>query len=316
MNDVSTKKIMIVDPSDYAGTIAQLLKGYNLEIFKTAYDAILALNSKKYDLVISEVTLPGDNSFELYYYIHKNLPYLPVIMITDDDIDSLFHEIMQNGIGNVLKKPVTPKEFANLVSKLLGLSPVFGLKNYLNGITTFKKIRITNSEQINPTIRKMTSIISEWGFHIQNMMMMHLILNEIIINSLYHAHGFTKQKLKRLPVTLNEGDFVDIYFGNNGEEYALSVTDYKGTLTSQIILSSIHNVINQRRIIEQAAISGDIAGLQLSESGRGIELVRKLAKEYYFIIEKGKRTETILVFDSTHEYEQDSSASLKIIEIE
>jgi len=312
----SNKKIMIVDPSEYAATIAQLLEGYKLDFFQTAYDAILALNSNRYDLVISEVTLPGDNSFELYYYIHKNLPYLPVIMITEDDIDSLFHEILQNGIGNVLNKPVQPKEFGNLVNKLLGLSPVFGLKNYINNMTEHKKIRLTNSEQINPTIRKMTNIITEWGFNIQNMMMMHLILNEIIINSLYHAHGFTKQKLKRLPVTLSEGDFVDIHFGYNSDEYALSVTDYKGTLSSQIILSSIYNVINQRRIIEEAAVTGDVSSLQLSESGRGIELVRKLAKEYYFIIEKGKRTETILMFDSTHEYEQESSAAIKIIEIE
>lgn len=314
--DKPQKNIMIVDPSEYAQTIAGQLSEYRPVIFKTAYDAILALNSKRFDLVISEVTLPGDNSFELYYYIHKNLPYLPVIMITDDDIDSLFHEILQNGIGNVLKKPVSAKEFSNLVNKLLGLSPVFGIRNYLNGINTLKKIRINNSEQINPTIRKMTGIIKDWGFMIQNMMLMHLILNEIMINSLYHAHGFTRQKLKRLPVTLKEGDFIDIYFGNNGEEYALSVTDYKGTLSSQIILSSIYNVINQRRIIEQAAVSGDVSGLQLSESGRGIELVRKLAKEYYFIIEKGKRTETILIFDNSHEYEQESSASVKIIEIE
>ncbi|TFH41415.1 MAG: hypothetical protein E4G96_05550 [Chrysiogenales bacterium] len=53
----------------------------------------------------------------------------------------------------------------------------------------------------------------------------------------------------------------------------------------------------------------------ISETGRGIDLVRKLAGEYYFIIDNNVRTEILILFDMR--YENDASithSSLKIIE--
>lgn len=308
------KKILIVDPTDYVHELKAIIHDTEIDCCSTAFDAISNLNMKAYDLVISEVDLPGDNSFEFYYYLDKNLPYMPVIMTTNRDIDNYFDEIFKNGIGNVLYKPIDKQELTGLISKLLREAPIFGLKNYLPDIIEHKRIRILSSTQINSAISKITSYIQKWGFEIENMMMINLILNEIIINAVYHAHGFTQEKLARKKITLPEDKYVDIFFAHNGREYAICVRDYMGTLSSKRILESINSVIEQRKTIEKAMEEGNFDNFDLAESGRGIELVRKLAKEYYFIIQKNVRTETILKFDSIHTFESNPVTSLKIIE--
>ncbi|MDA3900521.1 MAG: response regulator [Spirochaetes bacterium] len=310
------KKILIVDPTDYANELISMIKETEIDYCTTAFDAISNLNMKAYDLVIAEVDLPGDNSFEFYYYLNKNLPYMPVIMTTNRDIDDYFDEIFKNGIGNVLYKPIDKGELLGLISKLLRESPIFGLKNYLSDIIEHKKIRISSSTQINAAINKITTIVQQWNFEIENLMMMNLILNELIINAVYHAHGFTKEKLERKKITLPNNKYVDIFFAHNGNEYAICIRDYMGTLSSKRILESINAVITQRKTMERALESGVLENFDLAESGRGIELVRKLVKEYYFIIQKNKRTETILKFDSIHTFESNPVTSLKIIERE
>ncbi|MFW5807970.1 MAG: response regulator, partial [Spirochaetota bacterium] len=266
-------------------------------------------------LVIAEVELPGDNSFEFYYYMHKHFPYIPVIMMTGNDMDTYFSEIMQNGIGNVLNKPVDIGELQSLITKLLHESPIFGLENYMEMIEDHKRIRITASNQINTAINTMTSIIQDdWNFRIQNIMMSNLILNEMIINAVYHAHGYTDYKLKRKQIKLPKDRWVDITFCHNTTEYAICITDYMGTLTSKKILESMYNVIYQKKAMDEALENGRFDDIQISESGRGIELVRKLAKEYYFIIHRNKRTDVILKFDSSYEFETRETAAVKIIE--
>lgn len=307
------KNILIVDHTDQAGEIAAHLSTYQVDICSTAFDAISKLNIKAYDLVISEVELPGDNSFEFYYYIKKNLPYMPVIMVTNNNIDNYFEDILTNGIGNVLPKPIEKEELLALVSKLVLESPLFGLKNYLSPIIEQKKITINKSNQIMPAIEKATDILENWGFCISNKMMINLILNELIINAVYHAHGFTQQKLDRIKIALPEDKHVDLCFAYNVNEYAISITDYMGTLTSKRILESIYNVIIQRKILDEAAESGDMSNICISESGRGLEIVRRLAKEYYFIIHKDRRTEAIIKFHKEHTFDSECS-SIKIIE--
>ncbi len=309
------KKILIVNSTPHADTLKNELSMYDVDKCSTAFDAVSMLNSRGYDLVISEVELPGDNSFEFYYYMNKKFPYIPVIMTTPNDMDNYFEEIFENGIGNVLNTPLDMDEVKPLIEKLLHESPIFGLQNYVESIKAHKKITITSSLQINSAINTLTSIIqNEWNLKILNVMMINLILNEMLINAVYHAHGYTQHKLARKPIRLPEGRHVDLTFCHNTSEYAICVTDYMGTLTSKRILESMNTVIHQKKLMDEAFESGEIENLQISESGRGIELVRKLAKEYYFIIHRDRRTDVILKFDSSYNFETKQTAAVKIIE--
>ncbi|MBN1499190.1 MAG: response regulator, partial [Spirochaetes bacterium] len=280
----------------------------------TAFDASVILKSENIDLVISEVDLPGDNSFELYFYIKKNYPVIPVIMVTSEPLDNFFDKIFSEGIGNVLQKPVSGNEILSLSDKLTSKTNIFGIKNYLPEIKSVKRLKITKSSQIKATVSKIIEIIEEWGFNISEKEILNLILNEIIINAVYHGHGFSEEKLKRIPVDLPENSIVQADVFYNNDSYAISITDYNGILTKDTILKSMYNVILERKTIENAVISGKDITSHMSESGRGIDLVRQLAAEYYFILDRNRRTEIILIFNTGGNNAVSGMNSLKIIE--
>jgi DNA-binding NtrC family response regulator len=113
--------ILVVDVSSSKDTVARLFRdnGYNVELSESAFDAMSKLKLTDFHLVVSEVELPGDNSFELYNYICTYYPYIPTIMTTDKQIDIFFERIFHEGIGNVLCKPLIKEEVLNLAEKLI-----------------------------------------------------------------------------------------------------------------------------------------------------------------------------------------------------
>jgi len=310
------KRILIADISDYREEIADIYrkKNYDITFCDSAFDAISKLKAFDYELIISEVELPGDNAFDLYEYIMENYSYIPVIMITEKNIDTFFHRIFTKGIGNVLHKPVNETELLNLSEKLITLNNIFGLENYVSGITDMKRIRITKSEQIKKAISLLTGQIEEWGFNLVSKSTFNLLLNEMAINAIYHSHGYTEEKINRIPITLSEGKSVDLHFCRNRESFAISISDYNGKLTKDKILESINSVITQNELIERHIETGEDITDMISETGRGIDLVRKLSGEYYFIIKMNYRTEIILIFKHSDKNVTPEDSSLKIIE--
>jgi CheY-like chemotaxis protein len=309
--------VLVVDFSAYKESIVKTFtaNGYAVDHCESAYDAMKKLKAVDFDLVVSEVELPGDNAFDLYNYITTTYPFIPMIMTTDRDIDTFFDVIFNEGIGNVLCKPFKEEEILNLAEKLITKKHIFGLDHYIDGLIETKKIRINSSRQIKKAITMVIDEVLGWGFELGKETMLNLILNEMVINAVYHSHGLTEQKKQRVPVTLGDGEFVDIFFGRSPDTFGIAIDDYRGKLTKMIILDSINNVIKQNNMIEQAGSSNNEVFLQISETGRGIDLVRKLAGEYYFVIKKDVRTEILILFDMNYRKNTCSDySSLKIIE--
>ena len=307
--------ILVVDFTSSKEEIADMLResGYRVDISNSAFDAMAKLKAFGYDLVVSEVELPGDNAFELYNYIFSHYPYIPTIMVSSKEIDPYFDRIFEEGIGNVLCKPIDKNELSNLTRKLITKKNIFGLKNYLDDIEEIKKIRITSSNSIKKAIAKILKQIEGWGFKIENKVVLNLVLNEMIINAVYHSYGYTKEKEERLQITLKKGEHVDVFFGKNKNCYGISIDDYVGTLTKNKILESLHKAIKQSQLLISAAEKGEEVTEEISETGRGINLLRKIAIDYYFIIKKDVRTEVIILFNK-NKSAADKVASLKIIE--
>lgn len=309
-------RVLIADLSSYKDTLKKIFteNNYNAVFCDSAFDAISKLKAYDFDMIVSEVELPGDNAFELYEYVEENYPYIPIIMVTDKNIDQFFGRIFEQGIGNVLHKPVNAKELLNLAEKLITKRKIFGLGNYLDNIKEAKRMKIRKSLQINRAIDLVIEQIIKWDFQISSRATLGLILNEMVINAVYHSHGLTQEKLERVPVVLPDDKYVEIQFCYNDDSFAISITDYNGNLSKEKILESINNVIKQNILIEESIETGEDISALISESGRGIDLVRKLSGEYYFIIKKNFRTEIILIFKKIDEPVESESSSLKIIE--
>ncbi len=309
-------RVLVVDATGYGDTMEEVLSGagYSVALADSAYDAISKLRAYDFDLVVSEVELPGDNAFDLHDYIKKYYPYIPAIMTTGKNIDTFFDRIFAEGIGNVLHKPLNAEQLLRLSDKLITKKNIFGLENYIGNIREMKKIRVTGSLQIQKAIEMILSQIDGWGFRIENRMMLNLVLNEMAINAVYHSHGLTSEKERRIPVKLRQGQHVEMFFAAGETAYGISINDYNGKLSRERILKSINGVIVQDQLLAHAAATGENITEHISETGRGIDLVRKLCGEYYFVIKKGVRTEIIVIFEDDFVARDDAYTSLKIIE--
>ncbi len=93
--------LIVDDEQDILQSLEELFKyesGLEIDVStaKTAKDAVNLLEKKKFDVVMTDIKMPGMNGIELFHVIKENWPKCRVIFLTGyRDFDDLY-EIMQN----------------------------------------------------------------------------------------------------------------------------------------------------------------------------------------------------------------------------
>jgi len=120
----TTKKMMIVDDEEtltYSLYQSFILAQQNFEVVTAASgeEASEKLRSSKFDLVITDISMPGMSGIELLTYIKKNYPETEVIIMTAYGSEEKREEAMKNGARYYIEKPFEIREFKQLVMDLL-----------------------------------------------------------------------------------------------------------------------------------------------------------------------------------------------------
>jgi signal transduction histidine kinase/CheY-like chemotaxis protein len=120
-----TAKILVVEDNDIN---RELFKGYLDEM---GHKAVLAADGKEmlplldqgpFDLVITDLSMPGISGWQVAEKVKKQTPRVPVILISGWVIQQDDSRIRESGVDFVLQKPCTFKDFQNLVNKALSSS--------------------------------------------------------------------------------------------------------------------------------------------------------------------------------------------------
>jgi DNA-binding response OmpR family regulator len=305
------KRILVADGSPFFGSITanHLLKAdHDSLLVHSRQDALFALEQFHPDLLIIDCQLQDQDGWKLYGELADR--GLPIIMTSELDSDEQFRRVMEHQAMILMNKPFSASELDVTIRNLLEprREKIFGLKNYLP-LINLKKIRITGSAQIRPSLNAVMRQTAEWGLEFPNSYDIELVLQEMLTNAVYHSHGFTSEKERRESITL-DGQHVDLRFGRSEFKLGIAITDYMGTLSRERIYSVLENNISA---YEQMAADPESIP-EILPSGRGLDMARKLSGEYYFIIDKGKRTEMIFLFD-TRMHKDDPFSSIKIFEL-
>jgi DNA-binding NtrC family response regulator len=118
------KKMLIVD--DEETLTYSLYQSFILE--KKDYEVVTAASgeeaSKKlaispYDLVITDISMPGMSGLELLSYIKEKYPKTEVIVITAYGSEEKKEESLQKGARYYIEKPFEIKKIKQLVMELL-----------------------------------------------------------------------------------------------------------------------------------------------------------------------------------------------------
>ncbi|MEQ9306645.1 MAG: response regulator [Marinoscillum sp.] len=90
---------------------------FDVVIADNGLDALEHIESGKIDIVVSEELLPYKNGFELIRHANKN--NIPIIIISDADLEEKILEAFELGASDFIDKPFSPNELVVRVKNAL-----------------------------------------------------------------------------------------------------------------------------------------------------------------------------------------------------
>jgi len=119
-----TGRILFVDDEETLATMGQLMLkrlGYESDIRTSSLDALDAFraNPRKYDLVITDYTMPGMTGMALSEELLKIRPDIPIILCTGYSEIATPEKVKAAGIGELIMKPVVLQQLAQAINKVL-----------------------------------------------------------------------------------------------------------------------------------------------------------------------------------------------------
>lgn len=291
-SSVEKYRILIVD--DERAIRMMLLDylevSYEIETAETGEEALAILEKERFDLVISDINMPGMSGPQLLSKVRKVYPSTKTALITAYNVDEYIRAAKEFSITNIIPKTV-PFNFTELDFIVHGLvtGEIFGLPRYLlpDG-TIIEKHTITST---NDARRVQDHLIGLFHKKFGTSGDMKLILDEIITNALYHApkHKDGSEKYKEFSnITLEENEYIYVECGYDDEKYGVAVIDYQGRLTKERVLYKIDRQITGEGLLD--------------DSGRGIHMSRLFADRMIINIDPNKKTEVILMNYFSNKY--------------
>lgn len=117
-----TTRILVVDDEQVVREgLRRTLEqgGFQVEVFGGGQPALERMQQSEFDLVITDLKMPGMNGFEVLSAIKVLQPEVPVIMITGFAAVESAVEAMKKGAADYLAKPFAPEEITAKVLKAL-----------------------------------------------------------------------------------------------------------------------------------------------------------------------------------------------------
>jgi two-component system response regulator HydG len=100
--------ILIVDDDrDLAESLADVLeaRGYAVELAGSGEEGVARFRQRDFDLVFTDVKLPGMNGVESFFAFRRIKPDAKVVMMTGFSVEQLLAQAIENGALAVLHKP-------------------------------------------------------------------------------------------------------------------------------------------------------------------------------------------------------------------
>jgi len=311
-------KIVVFEPDGIYRTIIEniLLKnGYTPYFVDSSAECKVVADEVRPDVLILDVAAARPHDFRLLSDL-KVLSKAPIILTTEENVDDYMPALGSKNVTIVLPKPIKGAELARVLENLLTVDSRvwFGIHNYIPDLRKLRKVKIKRSTQVRTCIKTMLSEMHAWGFNFSHETEMDLVWQEILINAVYHAHGYTEEKKQRVAIELPDPYIVEVTYGASEHAFGIAVRDFMGSLTPEMVIAALRQAVDQQKMILKAAETGEDISQEVLDRGRGLDLIRQLSGEYYFIIDPGNSTEVIIIYDRYYE-KDDAVGSLKIFDL-
>ena len=104
----------------HALTIYLKLMGVQVEQAHNGYEALQKLDQNTFDVVVSDIRMPGINGLDLTKRIHQKRPRLSVVLMTGDPTAPPLSALQEADALNLLVKPFLPSELMKRINRAVG----------------------------------------------------------------------------------------------------------------------------------------------------------------------------------------------------
>lgn len=118
-------KLLVVEDDD--GDVRLIRRALDTEpllelgVARNGSAALLHLEADPPDLVLLDLNIPGPSGFDVLRWTKKNLPELPVLVLTGSEDQRDREQVLDLGARTLLKKPGDRHEFSVLVRSVFDL---------------------------------------------------------------------------------------------------------------------------------------------------------------------------------------------------
>jgi DNA-binding NtrC family response regulator len=109
------------DDSACRDTIKMALEreGYLVESAAGVDDALCAIHSRPFDLIVCDFRMPGKTGLELLAELHERGPQIPVLMVSADADATTEATLTKLGAAGLLKKPFRRQDLIDSVARAI-----------------------------------------------------------------------------------------------------------------------------------------------------------------------------------------------------
>ena len=116
------RKVLVVDDDPVVGkSFDRVLsgKGYAVITARNGEEALNKLHNETYDVVFTDIKMPGMSGLEVAERVRASQPWLPVVIVTGYGTDAYEARAKAAGVSSFLHKPLSPEMIEGSAQKAL-----------------------------------------------------------------------------------------------------------------------------------------------------------------------------------------------------
>jgi CheY-like chemotaxis protein len=284
-------RILVVDDEP---EIRQMIVDYLRDIERydvtDAADGVQALDflaKKPFDLVLSDINMPGMKGFDLLKIVKEKHPGVKRVLITAYNVEDYLELALNYNIGNIFVKtaPFNFSELSVIIKNLLS-DTIFGLDPYFDPGTKKDEFLIKNARHLDNHARVISELIGDF----KRAKRLEVVIVELLTNAIFYGIRNESPEHKDewdVNCELPGEKAVAVTVMRDEEKYGLSVCDKGGRLKKTDVLYWMNR-----------QIARDNTGLPVGlfdAHGRGLFIARRYIDRLIVNVHNEVRTEIIII---------------------
>jgi CheY-like chemotaxis protein len=290
MTDLAPKILVVDDEADMRQMIVDYLRdreNYSVTDAKDGYEALAVLEKERFDLILSDINMPGMKGFDLFRIVREKYPSIKRVLITAYNVEDYLELALKHDIGNIFVKttPFNFEEMSTAISNLLS-NNIFGLDRYIKTGAQRHRFVINNARLLDRHAREIADLIGDP----KRDKRLEVVIVELLTNAIFYGARQESPERKDewdVHCELPDDKAIVVTVARDEESYGISVCDEGGRLKKSDVLYWMNR-----------QISRDEKGLPVGifdMHGRGLFIARRYIDRLIVNVQAGVRTEVVII---------------------